>query len=104
MKDQYAQGIVHWLHNNETPDAAKLSDPVVQSLANLAGLPLPRNALPRESTKTHVEQAIDWLRRYDPNAAYVDEPSLQGLSNLTGQQFPQDAIAPHTRTTLLKRR
>ena len=71
-KIKLVKDAVDWIENNEP--TTRVDDPTVQAIANLAEVPITRDAaLPRGEKEPILKEALDWN---DPKAETVDEPTL----------------------------
>jgi hypothetical protein len=87
-----------WVRNND-PNPEDVDDPTIQSLANLAGVPIPKKLIPPEKKKPILDETMNWLRNNEPTHD-VDEPTLQKLANLTNNPIPSN-IPPETKKKII---
>ena len=65
----------------------------MQVIANIADVPVPRNAtLPPREKEPILKEALDWLRKSEPKPETVDEPTLQSLASLNGLPTPRNTL------------
>ena len=70
-------------------------------MANLAGIPVPRDALPPGQKEPVVKESLDWLRNNNPNPEDVSEPTLKSIADLAGVPMPRKSLPPDTKKQIL---
>jgi hypothetical protein len=90
---------VGWLRHNDPPTKV-LEDPrIVEALANLSDVAVPRGCPKR--LKKAAGEGLEWLRSNEPNIHVVGDPSLKCLANLSiPQDIPEKDKANILRTQL----
>jgi hypothetical protein len=77
--------VVDWLRSHK-PGEEDIDDAALEMLANLAGIPGPRDIPPSQKSEV-LDASIKWIQKHDPNPDEVDESTLRTLANLAGVEL-----------------